>query len=209
LVKNYQVNKMATTVTAGTGGVNVQTEVNVGGIWNAIWNESPAFMNMPQTAKDEAKVYKNRLSEAVNEKNVPAAKTALKSLANLYEKQSKLAGVTTEQGRELQQLATNCRSAASVLTKDNIQQLNQNRGNITQNTTGNDGSSNDANGALITAFADSNGKVDLNKAKDELEKAGYTKEEIASFEKACNESNVVKETTLTTASKSKDLQAQA
>lgn len=200
---------MATTVTAGTGGVNVQTEVNPGGIWNAIWNESPAFMNMPQTAKDEAKVYKNRLSEAVNTKNVPAAKTALKSLANLYETQSKLAGVTTEQGRELQQLATNCRSAAGVITKDNIQQLNQNRGNITQNTTGNDGSSNDANGALITAFADSNGKVDLNKAKDELEKAGYTKEEIASFEKTCNESNVVKETTLTTASKSKDSQAQA
>ncbi len=102
------------TFTVGPASVTVD---NIGDrIQNTIWNESTAFRNMPQSAKDEAKVYKAELSTAIQSKDPAAAKKALGKLATLYDEQSKLAGGNgTEQGRGLKQLADNCRTISKVL----------------------------------------------------------------------------------------------
>jgi hypothetical protein len=196
-------------VTVGVGPVSVTQDNAWDSLWNSVYNESTTFRNMPDSAKDAANQYKADLRTAITKQDPAAARSALNSMANIYDQQAKLVGGSgTEQGRNLQQLAKNCRTIGKSLTKENIRDLRIERGTITQNNTGN-GESSNANDALITAFADSNGKVDLNSAKEELDKAGYSKEAIASFEKACTESDVVKESTLATAGKSKESQAQA
>jgi hypothetical protein len=203
------------TVTAGTGGLNVEVEIDLGGAWGAYYNESQAFMNLPNPAKDEAKIYLQRVSEGVKTKNVPSTRAALNKLADLYDTQAGLAGITSTQGQQLQQLAKNCRQAAKTINERNIDQLNQNRGGIkgiekegdgAQNNDGNN--SNSSNSELAKALANREGQVDLDSAEPELKLAGYTQEEIDSFKTFCQDSGIAKVQDLTTGNNVQNVQAQ-
>lgn len=176
-------------VTVGVGPISVTQDNAWDSLWNSIYNESTTFRNMPDSAKKAANEYKADLRRAITKKDPVAAKSALNSMASIYDKQAELVGGSgSEQGRNLQQLAKNCRAIGNKLTKENITDFQIQRGIITHNSTGNDSGSSgstNSNGAILAMYTTdgtATGKIEnVSKLITELQANGYTEAETKSI----------------------------